>query len=157
MSSIHQWLQPDCVHPRLGSSVARAVIHELTGLLLKAYPQIDPNQLVESFQHREKIKSTAVLEGVAFPQAESDQIEHPILALACSEDGVSFESLDGLDTHLFIAIVTPKGESQKTLQILARLTRLFQSQTKLTQHLLEASDADRLFDMFTHAEQDLGI
>ena len=157
MSSMHQWLKLDCVHPRLGASVARAVIHELTGVLLKAYPQLDPNQLVESFQQREKVKSTAVLEGVAFPQAESDLIDHPILALACSEEGVHFESLDGLDTHLFIAIVTPKGESQKALQVLARLTRLFQSQKKLTQHLLEASDAERLFSMFTQAEEALGI
>ena len=128
MSTIHQWLQLDCVHPRLGSSVARAVIHELTGILLKVYPQLDPNQLVESFQQREKIKSTAVLEGVAFPQAESNEIDHPILVLACSEEGVAFDSLDGLDTHLFIAIVTPKGDNKKALQILARLTRLFQNQ-----------------------------
>ena len=157
MSTIHQWLQLDCVHPRLGSSVARAVIHELTGILLKAYPQLDPNQLVDSFQQREKIKSTAVLEGVAFPQAESGQIDHPILVLACSEEGVAFDSLDGLDTYLFIAIITPKGDNQKALQILARLTRLFQNQKKLTQHLLEASDAERLWLMFTQAEKDLGI
>ena len=155
MSSISQWISPDSVHPRLGSSLGRAVIHELTGLLLKAEPRINPNALVESFERRERLKSTAVLEGIAFPQAESGVLSEPVLALACSEEGVQFDSPDGLDIQLFIAIVTPQGDSRAALRILARLTRLFQNQKKLKQHLLDASDRERLFQVFTEAEKAL--
>ena len=155
MPSISELMSLESVHPRLGASLERAVIHELTGLLLKAHPQLDPNKLADSFERRERLKSTAILEGIAFPQAESSLTKEPILALACSLDGVNFQSPDGLDTHVFIAIVTPEGDSKATLQILARLTRLFKSQKKLKQHLLEASDAERLLEIFTEAERSL--
>jgi len=154
-TSLSPWIASGSIQPDLSASRAKGALLELTGLIVKAAPELDPNVLLEAFERRELLQSTAVLEGVAFPQAELQGLTEPIIAIARSTGGVEFNSLDGHDTHLFVALVTPAGEPQEALQLLARLTRLFQNQKKLKQHLLEATEAERLLEIFTTAEAQL--
>lgn len=152
MTALSPWVVIDSIQPDLSASRAKGALLELTGLVVKASPELDPNVLLEAFERRELLQSTAVLEGVAFPQASLPQLPAPIIAIARSVGGVSFNSLDGEDTHLFVALVTSEEAPQASLQLLARLTRLFQNQKKLKQHLLEATEADRILEIFTSAE-----
>ena len=119
---------------------------------VKAAPEVDPNALMESFERRELLQSTAVFDGVAFPHAALPALTRPVLALARSEAGVPFSALNGLDTHIFVAVVTPEGDDRLPLQLLARLSRLFQSQKKLKQRLLETSEPERLLELLREAE-----
>lgn len=142
----------ESVHAQLGASRARGALLELTGLIVKAAPEVDPNALMESFERRELLQSTAVFDGVAFPHAALPALTRPVLALARSEAGVPFSALNGLDTHIFVAVVTPEGDDRLPLQLLARLSRLFQSQKKLKQRLLETSEPERLLELLREAE-----
>ena len=90
----------------LGASGQLAAIHELVGLFIKIVPTVNPNELVTLFEQRERFNSTATIDGVAFPFAELNGIDEPILALACSRDGVDFGSPRGELTELFVALVT---------------------------------------------------
>jgi mannitol/fructose-specific phosphotransferase system IIA component (Ntr-type) len=142
----------ESVHAQLGASRARGALLELTGLIVKAAPEVDPNALVEAFERRELLQSTAVFDGVAFPHCALPGLSRPVLALARSEAGVPFSALNGLDTHIFVAVVTPEGDGRLPLQLLARLSRLFQSQKKLKQRLLETSEPERLLELLREAE-----
>ena len=139
----------------MGASRARGALLELTGLIVKAAPQVDPNALMGSFERRELLESTAVLDGVAFPHASHPGLPQPVIALARSEEGVPFNALNGLDTHIFVALVTPEGDPRLAVQLLARLARLFQSQKKLKQRLLETSEPERLLELLREAEEGL--
>jgi len=151
-TALSPWIAVDSIQPELSASRAKGALLELTGLVVKASSELDPNVLLDAFERRELLQSTAVLEGVAFPQASLPNLNSPIIAIARSVGGVAFNSLDGEDTHLFVALVTPEGDPQASLQLLARLTRLFQNQKKLKQHLLEATEAERILEIFTTAE-----
>lgn len=145
----------ESVHAQLGASRARGALLELTGLIVKAAPQVDPNALMEAFERRELLQSTAVFDGVAFPHATHPGLARPVLALARSEAGVPFNALNGLDTHIFVAVVTPEGDPRTAVQLLARLSRLFQGQKKLKQRLLESSEPERLLELLRDAEAGL--
>ena len=103
--SLSKYLQVETTLSRLGASGQRAAIHELVGLLLKALPQFDPNELVSAMEQRERYFSTATLEGLAFPFIETQQVQEPVIALACSLNGVDFGSPQGELTHIFIALI----------------------------------------------------
>lgn len=137
---------------RLGASGQLAAIHELVGLFIKIVPTVNPNELVTLFEQRERFCSTATIDGVAFPFAELDGIEEPILALACSRDGVDFGSPRGELTELFVALVTPVSQPQLTVQLLARLTRLFQSTPQLKDQLVHLQTPTELRALFSHVE-----
>jgi PTS system fructose-specific IIC component len=155
MSSVSQWIEHSFVHPNLGATQCRGVIYELTGLIVRVVPHIDPNILAELLEKRENLQSTAILEGVAFPQAEVPGIDRPYLALACSKNGVDFQSLDGLDTHLFIVIIVPQGDQKRIAQILARLVRLIKKDQKKIQTLIDLKESDDLFQSFISIEKAL--
>ena len=155
MSSVSQWIEPSSVHPSLGATQCRGVIYELTGLIVRVIPHVDPNILADLLEKRENLQSTAILEGVAFPQAEVPGIDRPYLALACSKNGVDFQSLDGLDTHLFIVIIVPQGDQKKIAQILARLVRLVKKEKKRMRSLIDLKESDDLFQHFISIEKAL--
>ena len=68
MNSVSQWMEPSSVHPQLGATQSRGVIYELTGLIVRVIPHIDPNLLADVLEKRENLQSTAVLEGMpSFP------------------------------------------------------------------------------------------
>ena len=153
--SISKYLQLETTLSRLGASGQRAAIHELAGLLLKALPQFDPNELVSALEQRERYYSTATLEGLAFPFIETHQVQEPVIALACSLNGVEFGSPQGELTHIFVALIIPSSTPKLSMQLLARLTRLFQSQPTLRDQLLACDEPQELYESFVKVESAL--
>ena len=148
-------LRTETTLPRLGASGQRGAILELVGLFIKVIPEVNPNELFTLFEQRERFFTTATMEGIAFPFAELSGVEEPILAIACSKDGVDFGSPKGAATKLFIALVIPANQPTLTMQLLARLTRLFQSNPDLRDQLLALDHPDEIRDHFTKAEAHL--
>ena len=148
-------LKPETTLARLGASGQRAAIHELVGLLIKAQPHIDPNELVLAIEQREKFYSTATIHGLAFPFVESAEVEEPVLALACSITGVEFGSPQGELTQLFIALIIPAAQPKLSMQLLARLTRLFQTHPELKDELIAFEDSQALYQRFAEVESAL--
>ena len=153
--SLAKLLRPETTLSKLGASGQRAAIHELVGLLIKAYPQLDPNELVSSIEQRERFFSTASSHGLAFPFVESDSVEAPVIALATSPDGVEFGSPRGELTQLFVALVIPASKPKLSVQLLARLTRLFQTYPELKDRLIKQEDSRQLYDTFIEVEETL--
>ena len=153
--SLSSLLRPETTLSRLGASGQRAAIHELVGLLIKAYPQLDPNELVSAIQQREKFYSTATIHGLAFPFVETDLVDEPVIALACSLSGVDFGSPQGELTHLFVALVIPASHPKLSMQLLARLTRLFQSYSHLKDDLVSCETPEELYAKFIEVESTL--
>ncbi len=153
--SLSSLLRPETTLSRLGASGQRAAIHELVGLLIKASPQLDPNELVLAIEKRERFYSTATTLGLAFPFVETEAVNEPIIALATSLTGVEFGSPQGELTHLFVALVIPASRPKLSVQLLARLTRLFQTYPDLKDILVSQEESSSLFEKFVEVEADL--
>ena len=154
-TQLYTLLRTETTLARLGASGQRGAILELVGLFIKVIPTVNPNELVTVFEHRERFCSTATMEGIAFPFAELSDIDTPILAVACSKDGVDFGSPKGEPTQLFVALVIPADQPTLTLQLLARLTRLFQSNPDLKDRLIALNEPDEIQACFADAELSL--
>lgn len=137
---ISDFLEPSAIEADLGASNKPGVLRELVGLVLRVAPDLDPNQLVETLQRREKLQSTGIGDGVAIPHGKTAGVDRVMACVGRSKAGVDFDSLDGMPTHLFFTLLVPEAEHGLHLKALARVSRLLK-EPRVRQALLDATDA----------------
>mgnify|MGYP002629421088 CR=1 FL=1 len=143
---ISDFLQRSAVDADINASNKPGVLRELVGLLLKVNGDLDPNELVETLMRREKLQSTGIGDGIAIPHGKTDAVPDIIACVGRSRQGVDFQSLDGLPTHIFFTLVVPEKAHGLHLKALARVTRLLK-EPAIRLALIEAPDADAMFDL----------
>ena len=151
---ISEMLQPAAIDADLHASNKAGVLRELVGLLLKQQPDLDPNELVETLQRREKLQSTGIGDGLAIPHGKTAAVQDIVACFGRSVQGVDFQSLDGLPSHLFFTIIVNEHQHGTHLKALARISRLFKEPT-IKQRLMEAEDADALYSILIEADKNL--
>src|SRR5262249_22665501 len=93
---------------------------------------------------REELASTGVGESIAFPHAEVEGLNQPMLAFARTESPIDFDSPDGVKVRLVFLLLAPPREFARELQLLAAMARLL-TREDVRAGLLEAkNDADVL-------------
>lgn len=60
---------------------------------------------------REKVGTTAIGRGVAFPHCFSPEVHEPIIVFGVSERGINYPSLDGRAVHFVFVLVLPQTET----------------------------------------------
>jgi len=126
------------------------VFHQLTEPLETA-GDIDSDArhaLVNELLQREKMHSTAMENGVAFPHLRSPEnspIAGPFALIGRCREGTEFGSPDGKATHLFFLIVT--NSVVVHLRVLAQLTQEITG-TGLPAKLLQVRSKDEAMAVF---------
>ena len=80
------------------------VIRELTELASHSTLVKDKEELFKAVMEREKLVTTGVGYGVAFPHAKTKAIKGIVIAFGRSKQGVQFEAMDKKPVHLFFLI-----------------------------------------------------
>ena len=108
---------------------AETVIRELVKL---AAPQVNMSseEIFKQVWAREQDMATGLANGVAVPHARLP-ISRPFLAAAISPDGIDFQSFDGQRSKLIFLLLTPAGESELQLNMLASIAKFAASKTKI--------------------------
>ena len=143
---ISEILDAAAIEADLGASNKPGVLRELVGLVLRAKPDLDPNELVETLLRREKLQSTGIGDGVAIPHGKSDGVPEIIACVGRSKRGVDFQSLDDQPTHLFFTLLVPESQHGLHLKALARVTRLVK-EPRVRQALMDAEDARAMYEV----------
>jgi fructose-specific phosphotransferase system IIA component len=104
------------------------VIKELVELASKSKLVRDKDLLLEEVQKREKLVTTGVGWGVAFPHAKTKAMKGIVITFGRSEKGVDFGAMDGKPVHLFFLIAAPEDTIGAHLNVMARLSFLMKSQ-----------------------------
>ena len=96
----------DAIRTNLEASEKKAVIRAMATSLLEAgkINEKDYESIVEAILKREELGSTGIGRGVAVPHTKHPSIEKLIGTVAISEEGVSFDSLDGEKVHLLFLL-----------------------------------------------------
>ena len=98
-------------------------IERLTELLV-ASGQIESERrrpILEALLARERSMSTGMENGIAIPHCSVDSIDHTLVSIGISRDGIDFESIDGSPTHLIFLLVTPKNRTKDHIKTLAEI------------------------------------
>jgi len=104
------------------SESKKAVIEELTQVLVKANPQLNKDQVFQEVMERENALSTAFQNGIAIPHCRIGGIDDAYIAVGIHKNGVDFGSIDEEPTHIFFLLVSPKDKPEAHIQLLAGIT-----------------------------------
>ena len=78
---------------------------------------------------REQLGSTGIGNGFAVPHAKHASVDRLTMAMAVSEHGVEFDSLDGKLVHTLYLLISPTHRPGDHLRALERISRYIGSQT----------------------------
>ncbi|NLA73870.1 MAG: PTS sugar transporter subunit IIA [Deltaproteobacteria bacterium] len=129
-------------------------IEELADLIVKSNTSINKDDLVRILLEREKLGSTGIGEGVAIPHGKVPDITEPIISFGRSENGLDFDSMDGLPVHLFFLLVAPENSANIHLKALARIAKILKNQV-LRKQLLEAKTREDIYRIIMREDGEL--
>lgn len=112
----------------LSASTKEDIIKELVELAAKSSMVRDKEELMAAVLEREKLVTTGVGYGVAFPHAKTRAIKGITIAFGRSEVGVEFEAMDKKPVHLFFLIAAPEDAIGAHLNVMARLSYVMKSE-----------------------------
>ena len=121
-------IEEDLMNFELGAAGKEAVIKELVELASRSKLVRDKELLEEEVIKREKLVTTGVGWGVAFPHAKTRAMKGIVIAFGRSTKGIPFEAMDGKPVHLFFLIAAPEDTIGAHLNVMARLSFLMKGQ-----------------------------
>jgi PTS system nitrogen regulatory IIA component len=151
---ITDFLKEDCILVGLKNRDKKGAISELLELLKEKKYIKDSKEILESVMEREKLGSTGIGQGIAVPHTKTDQIEDLVGAVGISENGVSFDALDGEPVYIIFLILAPTKSIGLHLKALAKIARLLKDKT-FRNALRKASSPAEAFNIIKEDEEKL--
>lgn len=133
-------LSPDRVLLDLRAGDETAAIRAVTGILAHDPAVADAARLADEVLERERLSSTAMGSGVAFPHARTALVKDIVVAIGRSTVGVPFGSKKEL-VHFVFLIGTPPDRATQYLAFVGTLARLLRAEST-RQKLLAAPTPD---------------
>jgi len=143
--SIAKLLEPEDI--QLSVLVAgRDELMDEIGQFMEWTHHLPAESVRRSLSHRERIHSTAVGNGVAFPHARIGELDHIQLAYLGLRFPIPFDAPDGLPVSDIFVLLVPKIAAQEHLQILAQASSMF-SDPQFRRNLHECASAPEVKDL----------
>ena len=140
MSPIADLLRAGVVRLDIAAASREAAITELCAAIAARIGRADDaGRFARAVLKREELAGTGVGDGVAFPHAEVEGLEGPVLAFGRSSDGLDFDAPDGEPAQIVFLLLIPPREYERELKLLASMARLL-AQPEVRRGLLEAQD-----------------
>ncbi|MEY4785727.1 MAG: hypothetical protein RIR41_3662 [Pseudomonadota bacterium] len=127
MSTLGELLLPNAVVARARWQGRKQVLTEMSGLMARALG-LDPREVYEAVQERERLGSTGVGEGVAIPHARIESLTRPVGGFARLLEPADFEAIDERPADLIFMLLAPTDAGADHLRALARAARVFRQE-----------------------------
>ena len=116
-----------CASVASSATIARAERDPTAEFPARPESEATAEALAEAVRAREAIMPTGVGSGIAIPHARIAGLAAPVAALAVLDGGVDFGAPDGEPARLAVLLVTPEGEEQLQLELVAEVARTLSS------------------------------
>jgi fructose-specific phosphotransferase system IIA component len=137
---LSKFCEEDLMNFDLQGQTKLEVIKELVELTAQSSLARDRDELLAAVFEREKLVTTGVGYGVAFPHAKTRAMKGIVIVFGRSEVGVDFEAMDKKPVHLFFMIAAPEDAIGAHLNVMARLSYIMKSE-KNRERLMRAKTA----------------
>ncbi len=127
MSTLGDLLLPTAIAPRARWQGRKQVLAEMAGIMARALG-LDPREVHEAVQERERLGSTGVGEGVAIPHARIESLTRPVGGFARLLEPADFEAIDERPADLIFMLLAPTDAGADHLRALARAARVFRQE-----------------------------
>jgi PTS system nitrogen regulatory IIA component len=149
---LHSLLTEGMVLARLRGRSREAVLEEMVEHLRGRKGSSFGDDLLEKLLAREGLGTTAIGGGIAIPHCKVESLKAPVLVLGMSQDGVSFGSVDGEDTHVIFLLISPLENPNVNLRVLAAIAKLARRSRTLTGKLLQAPTTAGVLEVLREEE-----
>lgn len=119
---IFEVLQPDNVFLNVPAPTKAALLSFLAQTAAEAQG-VEKNDILSALVSRENLGSTGIGSGIAIPHAPASGLVEPYMLLIRTSKPVPFDAIDDEPVDLICLILTPPGEQNQYLNLLARIAR----------------------------------
>ncbi|MFQ6009439.1 MAG: PTS sugar transporter subunit IIA [Candidatus Zixiibacteriota bacterium] len=128
----------------LKSKAKDEVIEELVNLVATSSMVKDRDELLNDIIEREKLVTTGIGYGVAFPHAKTKAVKGIVIAFGRSSEGIDFDAIDHKPVYLFFLIAAPEDAIGAHLNVMARLSYMMKSEENREKLMKAVSPGDVL-------------
>ncbi len=147
------FLQEENIVTGFQADTKAQAIEALTQLLVRTHAlEIDRGPLLQAILEREAVVSTCVGGGLMIPHTTVPGIDRMQGVMALSRSGLAFETPDGVPVHCIVLLVTPPGQEERHLAVLAALARAIGTDPRIQAQLFEARSPAHAWEVL-HAEE----
>lgn len=121
---LSEYLQKNLIFLDIPYYTKKKAIEYLACELCKTYAIACNKEVIDIFLKREKLKSTGLGKGLAVPHAVIDGLKGLCLVFGRSQEGIPWESADGLPVKFIFLLAAPKNRNQEYLSALGQISRV---------------------------------
>lgn len=125
---LQDYAAPDLIALGVSAQDKPQLLSKLVDLLLQSGRIRDSTGLMGELLKREGVMSTGIGGGIAIPHALTNDIDTLVLVFGRTAAPMDFQALDGSPVDLVFMLVGPKTASSVYVKLLARVSRLLQSE-----------------------------
>ena len=140
--------------PKLEGKSMEEILLEMVGKLAAEGMVKDPDLFLERLLEREKLCSTNLGNGVAFPHARSEAVSRLIFAVGKRHYSVPFPDEDN-KARLFFMIAVPHFATGIYLQLLSGLAGFLHNKD-MRQDLMAAKTSEEMFQVLREMDKQIG-
>ncbi len=153
--SISSFLIKEAVITELNTTGVLDTLEEGAKRLRDVYHlDISAESIKDYLFQRERLGSTGLTEGVAFPHARVPGVEKVYGLLALSRRGVNFNTEEGKPVHIFLFLIGPEDRPGELLRALAAASRLLRRK-KILSMLMDLKDRDKIYNYLIEEDERL--
>lgn len=143
----------DAIRTNIEVDDKEQVIRAMATALLEAskIAEDQHDSIVEAILKREELGSTGIGRGVAVPHTKHPSVSELVGAVAVSEEGVDFDSLDGEKVHLLFLLISPPDRPGDHLRALENISRQLRDDT-FCRFLKQSKKPDDVWQLLEEAD-----
>ena len=146
-----QALNPNLIKANIESTEKIGAINELADLLVKNYPQIDKENLLNAVFKRETEMSTGIMTHVALPHCRLNDVDDFIVCAGVSKKGIEYGSLDSMPVFFMTMLVVSEKGSDSHLTLLKDLCTIAK-ESEFFDELLQSKDSEQILEIIRKYE-----
>ena len=149
------FINREAIRTQVEADAKDDVIRGMAGSLREAGKIGDEQfeSIVEAILKREELGSTGIGRGVAVPHTKHPSVGELVGAVAVSEEGVDFDSLDGEKVHLLFLLVSPPDRPGDHLRALENISRQLRNE-QFCSFLKQSKEPDDVWQLLEEADND---
>ncbi len=145
--SLSDVIREDLIFTDVQASSQSKCFEQLADIAVSKGLATNKNAVVSGFEAREKESTTGMEHGIAIPHTELAEISKPALIIMKLANGVEWNSLDGSEAKLVLAMLIPKGGAGGHLAMLSEISKLLVHES-FTRELMQAKTKTEIEQLF---------
>jgi fructose-specific phosphotransferase system IIA component len=148
---LSKFCEEDLISFELKGKSKDQIINEMVDLTSRSKLVKERQELYKAVVEREKLVTTGVGYGVAFPHAKTKAVKGIVVAFGRSNPGIDFEAMDRKPVHLFFLIAAPEDAIGAHLNVMARLSYIMKNE-KVREKLMKITSPKELLEILDSVE-----